>query len=805
MRRFKSSTSIPALAIGIAIVAPSAAFAQSAPDTETAQEAASGPVIIVTARSREESIQDVPLAITAFGEEDIQRRGLQELDDVARFTPGFSFEDFSGGFAQPVIRGQATSRVTALESNVSTFFDGIYIPRSWAVDAGTVNLNRIEIVKGPQSARYGRNAFSGAINYIPKKAEIVDEDISGSLTGTLGLDERYDGGAFVNFSPADNFALAASYNYSHFDGSWENAHPFADLDVDGPSTQGNVGGWENEAASISGTVDVTNRLTLSASYNHFRTRNEARASRYFADSTGGILDPQNSLGLTPITNGGALRFGAFSPLLVGEFPDPSEVVLSDPRGFANDSRTGIFRAEVNWEFSDNFTFNYVFGNVDGNVNIGTSGEPDPINCGTVVNIVTPLCNFQQTPVGGIDYDTHEARLTFDNDQIRASVGGFISDGIDTNTFTSVNIAPITSATDFAPFNGSPRPNLNPAGPFNIVLADENTRTEVVSVFGELFWTSGDGRLTLGAEGRYSETEITAVDNRRTATLNDTFKEFTPRFTADYEVSDGMLLFASAARGAKAGGFNVTARQIEDRTFDEETNWTYELGLKSTALGGNLIFNASVFYTDWNDIQVNAADEDPDNPADPNVPSITQNLGNAEVYGIELSTRYQATDNLSLDATFSHTEATYSDDTVDSRFSRGVPGLTAPCDNVVCNTNGNIGGNEVERTPPTQASFGAQWDGDFGDDDTYFIRVDTSWQSEFFGDSANVSIIPDRFLMNTSMGVRLDDKVSLRVWVRNLLDEKYTANAFIVLLPFGNTFGQFFGERRTAGVTASVDF
>ena len=102
-----------------------AAYAQDAEEAAEAED--NGNVIIVTARFREENLQDVPLAITAFDEEDIQNRGIQELDDVARFTPGFSFEDFSGGFAQPTIRGQATTRVTALESNVSTFFDGIYI------------------------------------------------------------------------------------------------------------------------------------------------------------------------------------------------------------------------------------------------------------------------------------------------------------------------------------------------------------------------------------------------------------------------------------------------------------------------------------------------------------------------------------------------------------------------------------------------------------------------------------------------------------------------------------------------------
>ena len=187
-------TSLLALATMMAAGLPSQVMAQEA---EAAEDSDSG-IIVVTARNREENIQSVPLAITAFSEEDIARQSIQELDDVARFTPGFSFEDFSGGFAQPTIRGQATARVTALESNVSAFYDGIYIPRSWAVDLGTANLQRIEVVKGPQSARYGRNAFSGAINYLPKKA-VLDGEISGEIEATVGIDERRDIGAFINF------------------------------------------------------------------------------------------------------------------------------------------------------------------------------------------------------------------------------------------------------------------------------------------------------------------------------------------------------------------------------------------------------------------------------------------------------------------------------------------------------------------------------------------------------------------------------------------------------------------------------
>ncbi|GAB5486911.1 MAG: hypothetical protein Pars2KO_04810 [Parasphingorhabdus sp.] len=809
MKSYLNKTSGLALSVAIAAMLPSVAMAQSGEAADADEN-----VIVVTARGIEENIQNVPLAITAFDSEALDRQSIQELDDVARFTPGFSFEDFSGGFAQPVIRGQAQTRVTALETNVSTFLDGIYIPRSWAVDLGTTNLERVEVVKGPQSARYGRNAFAGAINYLPKKAKITGE-VSGELEGTVGIDDRYDIGGFLNFSVNDYFAIAGSLNYSTYDGSWENSHPFANLDIAGPSTRGNLGGWENTSASVSAVVQISDGIKVEASYNYFDVQNEARASRYIADSVGGILDPSvvsaTNNGLVGITNCGSLRFGAFSPLICGELPGPGDTAIVDPRSFGSQAETGIFRASIEAEITDSLTFSYVFGNIDGEVNIGTSGEPDPINCGTLVGPAggfAPLCNFQQTPVGDINYDSHEARLVFDNNgPIRAVIGGFYSDGVDNNQFSSINIAPITNPNNIDPFNGTPIPNFsfNP-GPFNILLTNDQTTTKVTSIFGEAQWTSGDGATRIGLEGRYSETEITAVDNRRNLMRGDTFKFFTPRITAEHDFNDDVLVFASAARGAKAGGFNLTGSTPDRQTFDPEFNWTYELGVKSTLANGQLIFNGSVFYTDWSDIQVNAADEDPANPNNPNVPSITQNLGDASVFGVEFAAKFQATDNLSFDATFSHTEAEYSNSTVDSRFSRGSTGPfgTQPCDDIVCNTNGNIGGNEVERTPATQASAGIQWDGELGDDGTYFIRTDASWQSDFFADSANLGVIPSRFLVNAAAG-GTSGPVSVRVWVRNLFDKKYLSNAFVVLLPFGNTYGEFFGERRSFGVTTKVKF
>ena len=806
MIRLPIKAGISAGAIAAVLACPAIATAQDTSATSAAGSANN--VIIVTARNKEENLQDVPLAITAFGEEQIDRLGLQELDDVARFTPGFSFEDFSGGFAVPVIRGQAQTRVTALESNVSTFYDGLYIPRSWAVDIGTSNISRVEVVKGPQSARYGRNAFSGAINYVPRKA-VMDGAISGEIEGTVGIDERYDIGGFVNASLNDRMAVAAGVNFSTFDGSWENSHPNADIDFAGPSTEGNVGGWDNASVYINAMAEPVDGLIFDFSYNYSEIQNEARASRYIGETAGGILDPSaisaTDNGLRGITNCGVERFGV-PAFICGDLPDPADTTINDPRGFAVNSETDIFRAAVSYEISDSSTISYTFGLIDGTVDIGTSGEPDPINCGTLVASFGGLCNFQVTPVGDINYKSHEVRVTWDaGTGFTGAVGAFYSDGVDNNTFVSVNIAPIDPA-DPLPFNGNNGPGVNPAVPqLNILLADERTETETKALFGEILWTSDDGLTRIGAEARYSHTDITGIDNRRAITLNEVFEEFTPRFTIERDLSDDVLIYGTVARGAKAGGFNPTARSSADFTFDPEYNWTYEAGLKGTLADGRVIFNAAVYYTDWTDIQINAADFDPANPTNPNVPTITKNLGNAELYGIELSANVLVTDEISIDATFSHTEGEYAEGTADSRFSRGAPGTTVPCDNIVCNANGDISGNEIERSTPTQASAGIQWEGDVSGNATAFIRADASWQADFFADSANLGVIPERFLVNAAAGVTLNDTISIRIWARNLLDKKYTSNAFAVLLPFGNTYGQFYGERRTAGVTASLEF
>ena len=150
-----------ALAMGV-IFAPRPVIAQEAALEE----------IIVTARKREESVQDIPIAVSAFTADDIREMGLTSIDDIALYTPGFSFHSAFGrqsSLDRPAVRGQTTilNGIAGVKA-VSTFVDGIYVG-GLVSSVDLANVERVEIIKGPQSAQYGRGTYAGAINYVTRR------------------------------------------------------------------------------------------------------------------------------------------------------------------------------------------------------------------------------------------------------------------------------------------------------------------------------------------------------------------------------------------------------------------------------------------------------------------------------------------------------------------------------------------------------------------------------------------------------------------------------------------------------------
>ena len=236
--------------------------------------------IIVTARKRAESVQDVPLAITPFQTEQLLRRDIQTMEDLAANTIGLSYNQgvSSGVQGSATIRGLATNFVQDRFQNVGIYLDGVYLQRQSMMNLGMVDLARVEVVKGPQNALYGRNAFAGAINYVTQRPT---EEFEGYFLTTPGSDEREDYRAAFSGPIVDDVLYARiAYGRSDFDGANSNPHPFDDAGKGGFTNEGNLGGWDDETYSFSLAFTPTDSIQINSAYYKTEIQREFQSS-YF--------------------------------------------------------------------------------------------------------------------------------------------------------------------------------------------------------------------------------------------------------------------------------------------------------------------------------------------------------------------------------------------------------------------------------------------------------------------------------------------------------------------------------------------
>jgi iron complex outermembrane receptor protein len=336
--------------------------------------------------------------------------------------------------------------------------------------------------------------------------------------------------------------------------------------------------------------------------------------------------------------------------------------------------------------------------------------------------------------------------------------------------------------------------------------------------------------------------------------------FTPRASITYRFSDDNNVYATVARGYKSGGINnvagsfrrtstvggvpvvdliipgepipapragattVAFTQITPGTaglsalqqfYQAETNWTYEVGSKNTFFDDRLTLNLAAYLTDWKNIQSNAVRLQPDGTAPTNfnaiVPSLIGNVGDVLVYGFEASGNVRLTRELRFDFGASYNRARYRKDVFSQRI-----GASGNCDGIVCRTVSvpglsfpvlPIGGNQLERTPEFEALAGLNFDTKLNNGWGVFARSDVTFQTKQFADEANLAFVPSRTLVNASAGVNIGN-LNLQVWVKNLLDKEYVTSALFLVGTAGAgsaSYVPIFGEKRTAGLTASFSF
>ena len=760
--------------------------------------------IVVTARKRDENIQDIPISITSFSASDLARKNIQEMTDISLFTPGFNFENFGGyGSTAPVIRGATQVAATGrAQQNVSFFLDGVYLPRSYVTDMGFADMERIEVVKGPQSARYGRNAFMGAINYISKKPT-EEWEIEASLTA--GNFSRYDGAVAVSGAIVpEKLRVRAFYDQTKFDGSWKNSHPFSDIDYKGPGTDDRLGGYNNKTYGASIQFLPTESLTIDASYRNYDVDKEHRAQNWFGelDAESNLLNcGADNIVVRPPGTPGFGGGGNWKRLFCGEIPVRS--IPIDPRGYAQQMESDFFRASVNWEVNDNITASYTFGRIEADQKVFGFKDSTPTGTAGCSFIAPVWCIFESGPIGQFSANSHEAKVSYEGDGNIDVAGGvyfFSSSDFITQNFGAV---PLLSAVPTAPFDVLTSPFI-----FKVEIGNLASRAKAVSPFGEITVRFMDDRARLGIEARYTDLKL-KEDNQASgggagglnafagAFLQGSYSSFTPRVSLEYDLTEDNLIYATAAKGVKAGGFNAFATLAKNQEYANDANWTYELGSKNTFNEGRVQLNGTLFLINWSDAHILAQDEG--NPA-PLSRSLVRNVGDIKSKGFELDAAVAATENINLYGTLYWGDANYKEGTFDLRWGR-VPTV---CDNVVCNTNGDVGGNQMERQSKFQATLGGQLTGELpGDIDMdYYVRADVGHQSKMYAEAINQAVIGSRTVVNSSVGL-VGDGYQIQWWVRNLFDTKYIAN--VAVQQPNIAYNAYLGERLTTGVTLSINY
>ncbi len=752
--------------------------------------------IVVTARKRAESLQEVPLAVTAFTSQDLARRAVTDMKDIARLTPGFSFQDYGGGGATaPVVRG-AAQIVNNLEQAVSFFFDGVYLPRSYVTNLGFGNVERIEVVKGPQSARYGRNAFMGAVNYVAKKPT---EEWLLEGTGTVGDHSRYEGNVAVSGALVPEvFRFRAGIDYADFDGNWRNSHPYCGITYR-QGTNCWLGGSNRKVYSIQGQLLPTDRITIDLSYYRYDYSEEHRAENFFAElgaNSQTLNCGQYNPNVRPASAGGLGAGGQWFRLYCGEVPVNS--IPIDPRGYARQLEMDFARASVNYRVTDAVTMDYTFGHIRA---FNKSFGYKDIYPGCPF-FLPGLCVFENGPLGDFTTDSHELRFSWDDKgPLTAAVGVFYTESEDyaTNNFSAL---PLLTGVPTQPINV-----LDPTG-FSVfaVLARTVTKTKVWSPFGELSYRFLDDRASISLEGRFSRERKFQGSLPTTATaglnsfvglqLRGTFKALTPRITAEYKLTPTNLLFASAAKGVKSGGFNATATLPENRLYGQDRNWTYEIGTKNTFNDGRLLLNGTLFYVHWTDMQITA----PDTGNTAALPlTIIRNLGTLNSKGVELEAQIVPIDGLTLGGNLYYGDSRFANGTKDLSWSR-VP---AVCDNVVCPTSGDVSGKTAPRQSKWQGTISGEWMHDLGMwDAKYYLRADVALQSRQYINTMNIAWVGGRAIANASIGMTKGN-YELQLWSRNLFDKQYVQSV-IEGIP-NEQYNAYLGERRTIGLTAKFKY
>ncbi len=797
IRPIRQPLSITALCVPLALAAPSMVSGQ-------VEE------IVVTARKRAESLESAPVAVTAVNADDLREAQVTDIADLQEFVPNLRIRrGRTGTDANVYIRGIGTQGDDVfLDQGVGIYVDGIYLPRTAGSVIDNVDIEQIEVLRGPQGTLFGKNTVGGAIKITTVKPQ---PELSSKLMIRGGNFDTYETRSMINI-PWDrgwladklftrfNFATRNTRGYTKntfLNTRWNDEAtlnflgavrllPTDDVTID------LSGQWQRTHGSGRGGECLLQRRSqfdgipggpTDEYYDYCRDEDRKSPFRFESDVHG--LNDQKSYGTwaTLTWDLGSIGFADSVNLkLLGSWREQEQRLRED----LDMSRFALWR----WSSANRE------GDAQGSPGVATQSTVELLQ-------TTEMWDDRLSLVSGAFFywekvETEFDYLVFPDSVLSAGAGGLSKSEIDTDNFSwAIYSQAVAEIADGISLTGGMRYTRE--------------RKEATRLLSDL--TCDDGSFIPCTSGNppdvFSSYSDAVTSDRWTPmatlaiTLPDDYIEDTPL--------DHLTTYFTYAKGFKGAGVNAAGRSFdptEQRTFDHETLDSYEVGIKSVAFERRARVNLAFYYGDYQDLQLptvvpgQCPDGSPNCPIAEQAPLfIVDNAGEATIKGAELEITLQPIDGLDVRSAASYQI---------SEFDRYA------ATNVVVNPNNpdELPFLEIERAgerfpfvPRFSASVGAQYAIDVatGDHDFFYgtitPRIDWSYRSsvKYWGRELTGNVQRGYNLINTRLAYRLwDDSLELALWSRNLTDETYFDEVYqIPALVIGN-ITRFYGAPRTYG-------
>lgn len=783
-------------ALALALLSGAAHAQEAAEANGSSSEADAVEEIVVTAQKRSERAQDVPISIAAFSEKTLTTNNVLSVQDLGRITTNFSATRASQASSIRLsVRGVGAPGNTATEPSVAAFIDGVYVPRPGSIIGNFLDIEGVEVLRGPQGTLFGRNASVGAISF--RSASPKDE-FSGQISAEAGNGDRYKLSGHVNLPLSETVALRVAGLGSWFKGYWHNR-------LDGKT--------------YGGSDDYAGRVSLKADFDNISWIVRADYSKANGD---GFVPAE--FRFDSITSAQAAAFAAIQTTVAGSSID-----------------TNLYDRTINQRIAADYMDRHWGISSDATLDLGgyslrminsyrdwNSTQTD----GDTIFTTMPL----STREGGFTSKSqnHEIQFISPKDELLGGRLDFVAglyyfqEDYTIDERLQANAQYCNVLVPAGAQRTACNTSLAAGGGVDATDQDFSQSVESYAIYGQTTLKILDPlSLTLG--GRWSSDDKTAsyvqkrafpfaaalraIENADLA-LKD--NRFTWRASLNYKPNRDLLFFMNYSTGYKSGGFNSGAGATalnQLRIFNRETVKNYEIGAKTSWLDDALVANLTLYRMDIGGFQDRAFD---------GVSFVVRNAGSLRHQGFEFDTTIRPVPNFTVNASLAY---------LDSKFTNypggaGLPGCaTGPAICASLPNNGrtqDLKGLRLNFTPEFTGNVGATWTGDIGNSGLGWslngnIALTSDMNNGGVNDGNRQTVQDGYALVGARFGMNgPDDRWNIAVFGSNLTNEGYCNSQFYQVLDtaFGMRNGVFPGSTgvrcnvanpRTYGVSGSFRF